>query len=75
MVAETVQNETCRVVYATVCEKCESVLSEEVRDDTFASIASKHLSEGSRSFYVYHDKLHKALFRNIIIEPGSCRSC
>lgn len=74
MVDETV-SETCRVAYATVCERCESVLHTEVREEPYAAVADKHLKDGGKSFFVYHDKLHRSLFRSIVIEPGSCRLC
>ena len=66
-------DETVRVVFATVCSKCESVISEEVRELSYESVFKSH-TKNEESFVLYHDRHHRALFRSLTFESG-CRSC
>ena len=63
---------TVAVVYASVCERCESVIGENVKDESYAEV-QKLVQTEPTSVHVYHDRNRNALFRKIL--PDRCRSC
>lgn len=62
-----------KVVYATICKKCESIVKEVV-DKITSSDAKEKMDKNPNVFFKYDDKFHKASFRSII-EVSSCGRC
>lgn len=61
-----------RVVYATVCERCESIISETV-SVLPSDKAEEKLKSEKGSFFKYNDRTHNAQFRSLISD--TCRTC
>lgn len=62
-----------RVVYASICKKCESCIKERVGLLTYAIAEEKYRDKSNNDFNLYYDKRHDALFRQL--ETSSCITC
>ena len=67
-----VDERTVAVVYANVCVRCEVVIIENVKNESYTRI-QKLIVDEPTNVHVYHDRNRNALFRKIISDR--CRSC
>lgn len=67
-----VDERTVAVVYANVCVRCEAVIVENVKNESYTRIQKLVIDEPA-NVHVYHDRNRNALFRKIV--PDRCRSC